>query len=216
MKKIVSDIHNAEQNSRKTVEFLTQNSSFNWVGNYPIALVNEKSRIEDEESLKKLEEIDFFNEEGFSKASYTQEEIEHVIQNIPTAIKTTYCLCLKNRPTSTYSFKEKFSHDRWKKITDEDNFEAFVESSKFHDEDKSKDIETALRDIMRSAKEIPALKKIGFVWIVTVAQTTTITDILEHYFFDNYIYIEKGRKVTYIAWADTLSDINMRYFVNIP
>lgn len=41
-------------------------------------------------------------------------------------------------------------------------------------------------------------------------------NILEHYFLDNHIYVEQGSKITYIAWADKLADINMRYFVNTP
>ena len=217
MNRILSDIHNAEQNSRKTIEFLQANSSYTWIGAYPVAVINEINRVEDEESLKKLEEIEFFNEEGFSKSDYSAKEIEYLRENIPSAIKTSYCLCLKKQTDAEYIFKEKFEHDRWKKIQDDAyNMEAFVESSKFTDANSSKDIETHLRDIMRSAKEIPALKAIAFVWIVTVAKTTKIEDILEHYFGNNHVFIEKGRKITYIAWGERLADINMRYFVNTP
>ena len=216
MKKIVSDIHNAIQNSRKTIEFLTKNSSWTWVENYPIAIVNEITRVKDEESLKKLVKINFFNSQGFSKNSYTQEEIDYLAHNVPMAMKIAYCLCLKKQDNTNYNFKEKFLHDRWKKVTDEENFEALLEFSKFNDSNTNKEIETSLRDIMRSAKEIPSLKAIGFVWIVTLPQTTPIQDILEHYFLDNHIYVEQGRKISYIAWADKLADINMRYFVNTP
>lgn len=216
MNKIITDIHNAEQNSRKTIEFLTQNSSWTWVANYPIAVVNEITRVTDEESLKNLEKINFFNSEGFSKNSYTKKEIDYLTQNVPTAIKTAYCLCLKKKSDATYVFNEKFQHDRWKKVADEQNFEALISSSKFNDSDSSQVMETELRDVMRSAKEIPSLKAIGFVWIVTVPQTTKIEDILQHYFLDNHIFIEKGRKITYIAWGEKLADINMRYFVNTP
>ena len=216
MKKIISDIHNAVQNSRKTIEFLTKNSSWTWVGNYPIAVVHEISRIKDEESLKNLEKINFFNTEGFSKNTYTKKDINYLIDTVPNAIKTSYCLCLKKQVNTDYIFKEKFEHDRWKKVKDEDNFVAFVESSKFNDSHSSKTIETDLRDIMRSAKEIPPLKAIGFVWIVSLPETTYVQDILEHYFLDNHIYVEHGRKITYIAWADKLGSINMRYFVNTP
>ena len=216
MKKIVSDIHNAEQNSRKTIEFLKHNTSRNWLNDYPIAILNEITRIEDHKSLQLLEQINFFDSEGFSKNSYTKEDIQYLRENVPSAIKTAYCLCVKEKNKSEYNFLEKFRHDRWKKVTDEDNFEALIESTKFTDTDSSKVIETKLRDIMRSAKEIPSLKRIGFVWIVTVPKTTKIIDILEHYFLDNHIFIEKGRKITYIAWADKLAAINMRYFVNTP
>jgi len=216
MKKIVSDIHNAVQNSRKTREFLKEKSSRIWVADFPIAIVNEITRVKDEEALEKLNKINFFDAQGFSKNTYTKEEIKHLKENIPSSLKTAYCLCLKKQHDKFYNFEPKFQHDRWKKVTDEQNFEALVHNSKFTDVDTSKAIETELRDIMRSAKEIPALKATGFVWIVTVPQTTKIENILEHYFLDNHIYVEKGRKIAYIAWADKLADINMRYFVNTP
>ena len=217
MNRIICDIHNAEQNSRKTVKFLTENSSYSWIGEYPVALVNEKTRITDKETLTRLEEIVFFDEQGFSKSSYTKKEISFLKENTPEALKTSYCICLKKPQADSYTFKEKFEHDRWKKIQDDSfNMEAFVESSKFSDADDSETIETHLRDIMRSAKEIPALKAIGFVWIVTIPKATKVIDILEHYFGDNHIFIEKGRKITYIAWDERLANINMRYFVNTP
>jgi len=217
IQKIVRDLHNGVQNSRKTIEFLQTNSSFTWVADYPTAVVNEKNRITDENVLKKLEEIDFFNAESFSERSYTQKEINYLKENIPEALKTTYCLCLNKKQTKEYTFKEKFEHDRWKKVTDDDfNFEAFVEVSKFKEDDTSVIIETELRDIMRSAKEIPALKAIGFVWIVTLPKTQKVEDILEHYFEDNHIFVEQGRKIVYLAWNARLADINMRYFVNTP
>jgi len=216
MNKIICDIHNGEQNSRKTIEFLSQNSSYTWIGNYPIALINEKSRITDKETLHKLEKINFFNAQGFSKHSYTQEEINYLKDNVPEVIKTAYALCLKKPQGPNYKFKEKFEHDRWKKVLDEDNFEALIELSKFTDAHDNQTIETQLRDIMRSAKEIPSLKSIGFVWIVTVPKTSKIEDILELYFADKHVFIQKGRKTTYIAWANTLSEISMREFVYTP
>jgi len=217
MNRIICDIHNAEQNSRKTIEFLQENSKYTWIADYPTAIVNEITRVDEQESLKKLEAVNFFNENGFSKNTYTKKEIKDLRESMPHIIKSTYCLCLKNRQADKYNFQEKFEHDRWKKIQDSEyNFEAFIESSKFTETDSSTTIETHLRDIMRSAKEIPSLKAIGFVWIVTVAKTTEIENILQHYFLDNHIFIEKGRKTTYIAWGERLANINMRYFVNTP
>ncbi|WP_457745696.1 hypothetical protein [Sulfurimonas sp.] len=217
MIKIICDIHNAVQNSRKTVEFLKQNSSFSWVGDYPIAIINEITRVKDKETLERLNKINFFDAQGFSKRSYTQEEIKYLQHNIPSVIKSAYCLCLEKPHIDSYIFKEKFEHDRWKKIQDDkNNFKVLVEFSKFDESSTSKYIETTLRNIMRSNKEIPALKAIGFVWIVTLPISTIITDILEHYFFDNHVFVEKGRKICYIAWGKKLADINMRYFVNTP
>ncbi len=217
MNRIICDIHNAEQNSRKTIEFLTQNSSYYWIADYPVAVVHEKNRIENATTLTELEEINYFDAEGFSKKSYTQQEIRLLKNTFPETLKTVYCICLTKQAKGEYFFREKFEHDRWKKIQDQTfNMEAFVESSKFKDSDNSEMIETCLRDIMRSAKEIPSLKAIGFVWIVTLPKDTKVIDILEHYFGNNHIFIEKGRKITYIAWDERLANINMRQFVNTP
>ena len=216
MNRIICDIHNAVQNSRKTVEFLNNNSKYSWVGEYPIAIVNEISRIDDKETLEKLNKINFFDAQGFSKRSYTQEELAYLQKHIPSAIKSVYCLCLRQKQGDTYSFREKFEHDRWKKVEDDGNFELLLTSSKFDEDASSKTIETELRDIMRSAKEIPSLKNIAFAWIVTLPQTTKIEDILELYFLDNYVYVEKGRKISYIAWSEQLTTISMREFVNKP
>jgi len=216
MKKLISQIHNAIQNSRKTVEFLNQISTFHWLENYPIALINEANRITDATQLQILNSLNFFDAEGFSKNSYTREELRELQENAPFALKNAYCLCLKKPQERQLSFREKYRHDKWKKVEDANNFELLMELSKFDDSASSKEIETELRDIMRSRKEIPSLKAIGFVWIVTLPKTTQIQDILEHYFSDNHIYVEKGRKVTYITWGEKLATINMRYFVNTP
>ncbi len=216
MKKLISQIHNAVQNSRKTREFLKENSNGYWVANYPIAIINEKSRVEDSKSLALLDELNFFDAEGFSKNNYTTNELKHLAELNPDIFKHSYALCLKGPQTDNYTFKEKFTHDKWKKIVDDGNFEAFVEFSKFGEAATNKEIETHLRDIMRSAKEIPSLKKIGFVWIATLPKSTQIDNILAHYFIDNHIYVQQGRKISYIAWAERLADVNMRYFVNTP
>ena len=216
MKKIISDIHNAIQNSRKTIEFLKQNSSWEWFEEYPIAIINEITRIKDEKSLNILEDINFFNDQGFSKNSYAREEITQLQASLPSALKTAYCLCLKNKHKGDFAFHPKFEHDKWKKVQDEGNFAALVELSKFDETRSSKAIESELRDILRSRKEIPSLKATGFVWIVTVPKATEITNILNHYFLDMHIYVQKGKKTTYIAWSEKLANINMRYFVNTP
>lgn len=216
MKKIISDVHNAIQNSRKTIEFLTKNGSWTWVGNYPISVLHQITAIKNQEDLENLEKINFFNAEGFSKNTYTKKEINYLHETVPNAIRTSYCLCLNKQVDTDYTFKEKSEQDHWKRVQDEENFVALAEFSKFNDSHSSKTIETDLRKIMESAKEIPSLKAIGFVWIVSLPKTTNVQEILEHYFLDNHIYVEQGRKIIYIAWADKLSSINMRNFANTP
>lgn len=78
------------------------------------------------------------------------------------------------------------------------------------------EIETELRNFMRSRKEIPSLKKIAFIWIATVPKTTDITEIMKHYFLEDYEILEESESTTYIGWNECLKDINMRYFVITP
>ena len=215
MKKILADIHNAVQNSRDIPAFLEQNSKQIWLHNTPIALLHAASRFEDAALRKSLDALDFFDNEGFSKEHYTQEEIIELQRDVPNAMRFAYLLCVQAAPTH-YLFKAKHLHDKYKKIQDDGNFQAFVTTAKFDQEADSKEIETQLRDVMRSAKEIAALKATAFIWIATLPKSTFIGDILEHYFDKNHIYVQKGRKISYIAWNQRLADINMRYFVNTP
>ena len=154
-----------------------------------------------------------FQKENIAK----KREIVYLQQNIPKTLKSVYALCLKKAETPSYTFVEKFEHDRWKKVQDHDDaFELLLANSKFDENADSKTIETELRDVMRSAKEIPALKDIGFAWIVTLPKSINIEDILGLYFLDNHIFVQKGRKISYIACSKQLSNISMREFVNRP
>ncbi|MBN2815096.1 MAG: hypothetical protein JXQ67_00315 [Campylobacterales bacterium] len=214
---IVRDIHNAVQNSRNTIEFLLEKTTRNWLEDYPVAVVHHKSRIENENQLKILEEMNFFDQDGYSSQNYSLQTLRTLQEKAPYAVKSAYCIALKEEQKDNFIFQEKFQKDKWKKVQDKElNFEALVSYSKFSTEDTSVMIETQIRNIMRSSKEIPSLKVSGFIWIVSLPKTTYIADILQHYFKDNHIYVERGRKITFIAWADRLADINMRYFVNTP
>ncbi len=215
MKKILADIHNAVQNSRDIPAFLEQNSKQLWLHNTPIALLHDASRFEDEALHASLDALHFFDNEGFSKERYTPQEIIELQRDVPNAMRFAYLLCVQAAPKE-YLFKAKHLHDKYKKIQDDGNFQAFVTTAKFDQEANSKEIETQLRDLMRSAKEIAALKASAFIWIATLPKSTFVGDILEHYFGKNHIYVQKGRKISYIAWNQRLADINMRYFVNTP
>ncbi|MEA3434639.1 MAG: hypothetical protein U9R13_08650, partial [Campylobacterota bacterium] len=77
-------------------------------------------------------------------------------------------------------------------------------------------IESELRDIMRSSKEVPSVKEIGFIWVVTVPGSIDLKRLLKHYFVDKYEIIQKEDQTIYIGWSDTLKEVNMRYFVCPP
>ncbi len=216
MKKLISQIHNAVQNSRKTREFLKENSNGYWVANYPIAIINEKSRVEDSKSLALLDELTFFDAEGGYDAQKFLAALSEVVRDKTQPFILVCAHARRTKSVAEFLALQLKYENVYELDGGDGNFEAFVEFSKFGEAATNKEIETHLRDIMRSAKEIPSLKKIGFVWIATLPKSTQIDNILAHYFIDNHIYVQQGRKISYIAWAERLADVNMRYFVNTP
>ncbi len=73
-----------------------------------------------------------------------------------------------------------------------------------------------MRDLMRSSKEIPSLKAIGFVWIVVVPKGYEIDRLLEHYFPEEWMRIEEASHTVYLGWHEKLGEVNMRYFICPP
>ena len=204
------------KNSYIADEPLGTDSDLYYSKNYPIKIVHERTRVKEENILKELESIEFFDADGFSKNILTKDEIAFIEKNAANYIQTVSYALARTPFQDTYTFKEKFPHDRWKKIVNNDNIIAVLEESSFHVSQEICEIETQLRDIMRSRKEVPALKPIGFIWLAKVNKSTDITPIMQHYFLDDFIVFEKNNQKIYIGWNQKLQNINMRYFVCTP
>jgi len=216
MKTIIKNLKDALRNNQLVQKYLNSHSRYSWQENYPIAIVHEQTRVKDPALLAKMDDAYFFGDDGFSQEMYTPKGIEFLNTHAPSYIKNASFLCFKGELAHACTFKEKFTHDKWKKVLNTQGFQATIEVSSFSLQDSIKTIETKLRDLMRSRKEIPSLKKIGFVWIAQVPKSTDLTDIMEHYFLENYEVLENEETRTYIAWNKTLNDINLRYFVVTP
>jgi hypothetical protein len=216
MQNIIDTLKNAILSNNPLIDSLNENSSLYWKENYPIKIVHEENRVKENEILSYLKSINFFNKNGFSPSKYTDELIELLNKKAPNYIQHSTLAVLKNDLNKKYSFKEKFIHDRWKKVVNDNDLQAIVEVSSFDSSKTICEIEIELRDIMRSRKEVPSLKPIGFIWLAKVQKSTDITKILKHYFADNFIKVVKNDEINYIGWNKELQKINMRYFVCIP
>lgn len=216
MQTIIKNIIDALKSKDSLVKYLNTHSEFTWQENYPIAIVHEQSRVKEPKTLEKMDELFFFGDDGFSQDMYTPKMIEFLNKNAPKYIKTASLLCFDAPKEHACTFAEKFTHDKWKKVVNTHDFQATVEISFFNTDKSTMEMETELRDFMRSRKEIPSLKTIGFIWIATVDDSTQITPIMKHYFLDNYTSVTKDNKTTFVGWNACLNDINLRYFVVTP
>ena len=215
MQIIIDNIKKSLQEKGDFLENLQQNSSIKWQEDYPVAVVHEKVRVKEQETLEMLEKKNFFNAQGLSSQEYTTENLNFLKKEAKKYIKTVSILGMESTDNRAYIFKEKYPHDYWKKIQDKSNFKALIECSTYKNETPCA-IEFDLRNIMRSSKEVPAIKVLPFIWIATVPKSSNLTEILEHYFLNNHDKIETENQDIYIGWFSSLKEVNMRYFVCPP
>lgn len=216
MTKIIEELKDTLKTNKPLIEGLNLKSSFSWQENYPVAVVHESVRIKEKDIVESLIDKELLNSNGFSPNEYTNETISLLDSCAPKYIKKVSIMCVTGEAHTSYSFKEKRPHDYWKKVENPGSFQAVIELSNY---DKNKDIcqiESELRDIMRSSKEVPSVKGIGFIWVATVPGSIDLNKLLKHYFMEKNEIIEKEDQTIYIGWSDTLGEVNMRYFVCPP
>ncbi len=195
---------------------LNINPELSFIEHYPIKIVHEKGRVKEETVLDYLESLNFFDQNGFSAHSYSNEKISDLRENTQNYIQSVSYGISKKQTYESYKFSEKFPHDRWKKIIDDNDLEAVVEISHFSHKSNLQNIETELRDIMRSRKEVPLLKKVGFIWVAYCQKDQDIDNIMQHYFLEKHKSISSEGQIIFIGWSEQLQNINMRYFVYPP
>lgn len=195
---------------------LKLNPELSFIENYPIKIVHNQGRVKEVEILHYLNSLNFFDQNGFSAHSYQHETIKLLQKNTSTYIQCVSYGISKKQTYETYTFAEKFPHDRWKKIVNDDDLEAIVEISYFSSNTSLQSIETELRNIMRSRKEVPLLKKVGFIWVAYCDKKQDITNIMQHYFLENFRSFSTNNQTVFIGYNEQLQNINMRYFVYNP
>ena len=114
------------------------------------------------------------------------------------------------------TFKVKREHDFWKKLQAREDYRAVVECSNFPKGTDVCEIETVGRNIMRSRKEVPTVAGLEFIWVVQVELNSDIENLLQLYFKENYLIVNREASKYYIAWAESLKGIDMRHFVCNP
>ncbi len=201
---------------KRFIETLNAKSALLWKQDYPVAIVHDKKRIKEERVIKLFEKQGLLDEGGYTPASYSSEKIAFIASETPLYIKLVDVMCMSEEDTMPMAFAPKRPHDYWKKVEDPGAFQAVIELSNYDGNKDICQIESELRDIMRSSKEIPSVKEIGFVWIATVPKTMDLSKLLKHYFIENYVTIQQEVQMIYIGWSDTLKVVNMRYFVCPP
>jgi hypothetical protein len=196
-------------------ERIDRDSHLHWPLNFPVAVVHHRSRM-DEASRDFFEEEGLFGTGGYTTEVYTVESLRQIASQVPPSLKQVSFLCL-GREDEVYTYNPKHEGDKWKKILDNGTFKAVIELSVYHEGgiDICK-METELRDLMRSSKEVPSLKEIGFVWIAIVPKTEDAEPLLSHYFGVDWLKVEEETHTAYIGWSEKLAEVDMRGFVCSP
>jgi hypothetical protein len=215
MQKIIDEIEASLKAEGEFVENLRANSKLYWQEDYLVAVVHERVRVKDATILEQMEKREFFDAEGKSAHNYTEDDVQFLKSEVKPYLKTISILGKEKREEEGYLFQEKYDHDYWKKIENRSGFRVMIERS-FYEHETLCEIESNLRDVMRSSKEVPSIKVIGFVWIAKVPASTDLERVMSHYFLENHRLIEKADVKFYIGWSPTLKEVNMRYFVCPP
>ena len=189
-------------------------SHLHWRVNFPVAVVHHRSRM-DERCREVFEAKELIGTGGLTPETYAFETLRTIASEVSGCVKQVSYLCL-GKEEEVYRYLPKRDGDKWKKVIDNGTFKAVIELSVYDKEVSVCEIESQLRNLMRSSKEIPSLKEIGFVWIAVVPKGYDISIITEHYFPGNWLKVDEETHTAYIGWSEKLGEINMRHFVCPP
>jgi len=216
MQILIDSLKDALQTQSDLVEVLNTTSALCWQADYPVAVVHEARRIKEEEVVSLLEKEKLLNAEGFTPKVWDETMLEKMKELAPDYVKEVSMLVHRFARHSEFTFEEKREKDYWKKVVDDGSFVATVEHSVYTEGAEICEIESDLRDLMRSSKEVPSLKEIGFIWIVEAPMNMEVDKILAHYYQKNWMMVIAKEKTVYIGWHGRLGSVDMRHFVCPP
>lgn len=216
MKNIIESLTLALEKKGSLIDNLNADSSLLWQEDYPVAVVHEKVRVKDMQVLALMNQKGLFDAQGVTPSLYSTELLSFYREKASAYLKTVSLMGMQTSNADSYTFSPKFTHDKWKKIQNLTGFQAVIERSRYEANTDTHNIEENLRDIMRSTKEIPEVKTVGFVWVATVPQSIDLSAIMQHYFLDNHTRLSIDNSHIYLGWSPTLKEVNMRYFVSKP
>ena len=195
---------------------LEQNADYCWQAEYPVAVVHAQKRVKEKEILLALKEKKLIDETGFTSQSWSASRINEMQSLAAKYVKTVSMLVHQENPHVFFHFQEKRAGDYWKKVSDDGSFVATVEYSTYTSGTDICQIEAELRDLMRSSKEVPSLKKIGYIWVVEAPMELELDRVLAHYYQKNWMMVIGKQKIVYIGWHERLGSVDMRHFVCPP
>lgn len=196
-------------------DILQASTAYHYQKNYPIAIVNTKERIKDENTIAYLNTQNLLDTNGLTPTHYTMDLLEKLSNEASAYLQFTDLVCTTDSSVKALEFRYKYPKDRWKKIQNVAHIKSIIEISMFAPDADSCRIEHTFREIIRKRKEVNALKNIGFIWIAALDPQQTADAVFKHY-FDNAYTIVNAQQKYYIGWSRTLKEINMRYFVCPP
>jgi len=216
MQTLIQTLKNALTQSDSFMQNLHSGGAYYFSEAYPVAVVHHRKRVKEEEIASCLKNKGFLNAEGYTPCDYDESMLTSFHACAGKYVKKVSLLCTSSEITDKYTFQEKRPGDYWKKIVDPGNFVAVIEYSEYKEGEDICKIEFALRELMRSSKEVPSLKVLPYVWVVKVSTDVNISKILQHYFGESFEVIEGEAETMAIGWSATLQEVNMRYFVCPP
>ncbi|HIP19142.1 MAG TPA: hypothetical protein EYG78_07390 [Sulfurovum sp.] len=216
MKSLIETLKRSLQQEGDLLSVLEHADANCWQADYPVAVVHEERRVKETECVTALKEHHLLDSHGLSPQLWNAQKIDLLKTLAPKYLKKVSMLVHKGNAHDHFMFQEKRAQDYWKKVVDDGSFEAVVEHSVYAEDAELCSIESDLRDLMRSSKEVPALKEIGFIWLVEAPLHLEMDRILAHYYQKNWKMVIAGQKTVYIGWHNRLGSVDMRHFVCPP
>ena len=216
VEKLIDIIKKTISNTKDFMPALEKNSDLCWQAAYPVAVVHSQNRVKEPEILAAMKEKNLIDEDGFTPQSWSAERIDELKSIAPRYLKSVSILVHQGDPHTSFLFQEKRAGDYWKKISDDGSFVATLEYSQYGPGTDICRIETDLRNLMRSSKEVPSLKEIGYIWVVEAPMELELDMVLTQYYQKNWLMVVAQGRVVYIGWHERLGSVDMKRFVCPP
>ena len=209
-----------------------EDGRFTWIADLPISVVYQREKLKASEARDFLQADHFFDETGFSKTVYELVQLQNLCRGAKNAFQTAD-LAIMERETdmSCLLFHNKRPNDYWKRLTNLDAVKAIAGLDRVDAAECSSavikkelkecangqwQVESRLRNAMRSKKENTDLRSKPFIWIVVKEQGSRehvdhVAMMLKHYFGENLLQ-GRGNADYYIAYMEELNAVSLRAF----
>lgn len=217
-------------------EVLQQQSEGRWECDFPVSVLHGKARIREEGVADALERLKLFDGEGHTPGEWSRELLAAYAAKAPDYLQRIGLVALTGE-MERFVFANKRPQDFWKRLQNVGPIEAMVElalpgSDAVSDDAVARqlqesangqwELESALRDAMRSKKENGALRQKPFVWIALVAKRAPeargesghVVALARHYFGGN-VHTGRtgdGRYDFVIGFMPRLAAVSLRHF----